>query len=285
MVGVLTIITVCITLGVSILLPIGAGIVYALKQKGKGIWSAWLLGAAGFFIMQMVIRTPILNLLAAKPGFMELTYEHYVISGFCFAFTAALFEVIGRYVVAKLLSKNLTYERSIAAGMGHGGIEAIVIIGMAYINNLVFIIMINSNTFDSLIEQVGATGVDTASLVQVKDALLNVNPAMFLLAGYERILTMLLHVALSLLVCYFVSRKQDWKGIGICLVCHCIVDFVAPMLNGLATEYLGNKISTTTASVLVYSFLTLVAAASIVVILKIRRIWKDEKKTDRNFAA
>ena len=156
---------------------------------------------------------------------------------------------------------------------------------MAYINNLVFIIMINSNTFDSLIEQVGVTGVDTASLVQVKDALLNMNPAMFLLAGYERILTMLLHVALSLLVCYFVSRKKDWIGIGICLVCHCTVDFVAPMLNGLATEYLGNKISTTTASVLVYSFLTLVGAASIVVILKIRRIWKDEKKTDRNFAA
>lgn len=285
MVGVLTIITVCITLGVSILLPVVAGIVYALKQKGKGIWSAWLLGAAGFFIMQMVIRTPILNLLAAKPGFMELTYEHYVISGFCFAFTAALFEVIGRYVVAKLISKNLTYERGIAAGMGHGGIEAIAVIGLAYISNLVFIIMINNNSIDSLIEQVGATGVDTASLVQAKDALLNMNPAMFLLAGYERILTMLLHVALSLLVCYFVSRKQDWKGIGICLVCHCTVDFVAPMLNGLATEYLGNKISTTTASVLVYSFLTLVGAASIVVILKIRRIWKDEKKTDRNFAA
>ncbi len=275
MVGVFTIITICITFGVSMVLPIAALIVYGLKQKGKGIWSAWLLGAAGFFVTQMMIRTSILNVLAAKPGFMELTNRHYVISGFCFAFTAALFEVAGRYAAAKLMSKKLTFERGFAAGMGHGSIEAICIIGITYINYLVYVLMINGGTFDNLVEQVGATGADTASLTALKDMFLNTHPAMFLLAGYERILTMLLQIALSLLVCYFVSRKKDWTGIGICLVCHCTVDFVAPMINGLSTEYLGNKISTTTAYVLVYAFMTMVGAVSVFGICQIRKKWKE----------
>lgn len=274
MVSISTIITVIITFCVSAILPFAVLVIYALKNKGKGIWSAWLLGAAGFFVMQIIIRTPTLNLLATTQGFTSFATEHFVLYCLIMAFTAALFEVIGRYAVAKFMSKNLTFERGIAAGLGHGGIEAIVIIGMTYLNNLVYISMINSGTFDGVVEQTAALGVDTTSLLAIKDNLLNMNSAMFLLAGYERILTMILHVALSLAVCYFVSRKEDWKGILICLICHCFVDFVAPFVNGCATQYMGNLLSTTTAYIIAYVFLTIVALASIYAIRKMNKKWQ-----------
>lgn len=273
MVSVTTIIAVIITFCVSTVLPILGLIIYGIKNKGKGIWSAWFLGAAGFFIMQMVIRTPILNLLATGQGFMEFATKYFVIYCFVMAFTAALSEVIGRYAVAKIMSKKLTYQRGIAAGLGHGGIEAIVIIGMPYLNNLIYIGMINGGTFDGIVEQTAALGVDTTSLLAIKDNLLHMNSAMYLLAGYERILTMILHVALSLLVCYFVSRKEDWKGIVVCILCHSLVDFVAPFIHGCATEYMGNLISVNTSYVIVYLFLTVAAVASVLVLKNIKKKW------------
>lgn len=273
MVSTSTLITVVITFIISGILPLVVWLVYGVKNKGKGAFTAWLIGAAGFFIMQVIIRIPILNMLALTAGFQSFVENHYVLYCVVMAFTAGLFELIGRYVVAKIMAKNLTYERGFAAGLGHGGIEAIIIIGMTYLNNLLYIGMINSGTFDGIVEQTAALGVDTTSLVGIKDALIHANSAVFLLAGYERILTMILHVALSLSVCYFVSKKQDSKGILICLVCHCLVDFVAPLVNGMATEYLGNMISQTTAYIIVYVFLTAVAVVSVVAILNVRKKW------------
>lgn len=273
MVSTSTLITVIITFLISSILPLVIWIVYALKNKGKGVFTAWLLGAAGFFIMQIIIRIPILNMLALTVGFQSFVAKHHVLYCLVVAFTAGLFELIGRYVVAKIMAKNLTYEKGFATGLGHGGIEAIIVIGMTYLNNLLYIGMINSGTFDDIVEQTAALGVDTASLIAIKDALIDTNSAVFLLAGYERILTMILHVALSLLVCYFVCKKQDLKGILICLVCHWMVDFVAPLVNGMATEYMGNMISQTTAYIIVYVFLTIVAVASVVSIMNIRKKW------------
>lgn len=273
MVSTSTLITVIITFLISSILPLVIWIVYALKNKGKGVFTAWLLGAAGFFIMQIIIRIPILNMLALTAGFQSFVAKHYVLYCLVVAFTAGLFELIGRYAVAKVMAKNLSYEKGFAAGLGHGGIEAIIVIGMTYLNNLLYIGMINSGTFDGIVEQTAALGVDTASLIAIKDALIDTNSAVFLLAGYERILTMILHVALSLLVCYFVCKKQDLKGIFICLVCHWMVDFVAPLVNGMATEYMRNMISQTTAYIIVYVFLTIVAVASVMAIMNIRKKW------------
>lgn len=271
MVSTATIIAVLVTLFITLILPIIVYVVYGMRNKGKGVWTAWLLGAAGFFVFQMIIRMPILSIVSILPGFMNFVTEHFIVYSLLLAFTAALFEVAGRYIVAKILSKNLTYEKSFAAGLGHGSIEAILVIGMTYVNNLLYIIMINTGAYDAMVEQTAALGVDVSQLWAVKDSLVNTGAGVFLLAGYERILTVILHIALSMVVCYFVSRKKDIQGILICLVCHFAVDFIAPIINALATGYLGNVISVATSYVLAYAFLTLVAVVSVLVIRRIKQ--------------
>ncbi len=269
-----SILAMVVTLLVTLVMPIVAWIVYVVKNKEKKVGGAVLLGAAGFFVMQIVIRLSIINVLALTPSFMSFAANHYVLYCLILAFTAALVEVIARYAVAKILSKKLSYEQGIAAGLGHGGIEAIVLIGMTYINNLLYSVMINTGTYDVMVEQTAALGVDTSALLSAKEQLIETSSSLFLLAGYERILTIILHIALSLLVCYFVSRKKDFTGIGICLVIHMLVDFVSPVINGLTTPYLGSKISVTTSYVLVYGFLTAVAVCSVLLIRKIKKSWK-----------
>ena len=91
------------------------------------------------------------------------------------------------------------------------------------------------------------------------------------MAGYERVLTVILHIALTLVVCYYVSRKKDIQGVLICLVCHFAVDFIAPIMNALATDYLGNVISTNMSYVLAYVFLTVVAVVSVLAIRRMKQ--------------
>ena len=266
----------CITLFISLILPVILLIVYAVKNKGKKIVSAWFLGAAGFFILQVLIRLPILSILGMLPAFMTFATENYAVYVLLLGFTAGLFEVVGRFGVAKIMSKNLTYERSIAAGLGHGGIEAMVIIGMTYINNLLYTMMINSGSYDMVIEQTAAMGVDVSSLYAAKEALITTPAFLFGLAGYERLLTIICHVAMSLLVCYFVYKKQAVKGVLISLVLHTILDSVSGIISGLTTPYMGEVISENVGYVLIYGFLTFMTVVSVVIVVKVKKEFRKE---------
>ncbi len=276
MVKISVVAAVCVTLFVSLFLPLIACICYGIRNKGKGVWKAWLLGAAGFFVFQVILRIPLLNLLSGSQAFLSFASGHYVLYCLILAFTAGLFEVAGRYAAARLMGAGLSLEKGVAAGMGHGGIEAVLIVGMTYVNNLVYILMINTGSFDGFVEQTARLGVDVSSLLAVKETFLTSGPAVFYLAGYERILTMIFHVGLSLLVCYYVKRKKDITGILLCLLLHTAVDFVAPLINGMAGGYLGTSLQTGTAYVLIYGFLTLAAAVSAAGIFYIGKRWRRE---------
>ena len=190
MVSITTIIACVITLLVSLVLPVAVLIGFALKNKKQGIVSSWLLGAAGFFVPQMLIRLPILTVLQSQSWFAVFAQNNLFLYSFGLAFTAGLFELAGRFAVAKLMEKRLTWKRSLAAGLGHGGIEAMLLIGMTYVNNPIYIGMINSGYYDTLIAQTAGMGVDVTQLELVRTQLIGMSPAMFLLAGFERLLAM-----------------------------------------------------------------------------------------------
>ncbi|MBQ8246836.1 MAG: YhfC family intramembrane metalloprotease [Lachnospiraceae bacterium] len=277
MVSTASMIAIIITLFITLIAPVIVWIIYGVKKKGKGVWKAFVLGAAGFVLLQMIIRMPILNIVSLIPGFGTFVAEYYVVYCLILAMTAALFEVVARFGVAKILQKKINYEQGVAAGLGHGGIEAILIVGMTYINNLLYAIMINSGTFAQTIEAVAATdttGMAEAQLLAIQASLVEAPSYLFYLAGYERVLTVIFHTAMSLLVCYLVYKKKAVLGVGIAFVAHFMVDFIAPMINGLATPYLGSVISEGTAYVIIYSFLTVVAIASFIVIVMIGKKWK-----------
>ena len=275
------IIGIVVTLIVTLIGPIVAMIVYGVKNKGMGVWKAWLLGAAGFFVLQVLIRLPILSVLGMFPWFQTFAEHQYIVYCLILAVTAALFEVVARFAVAKLLQKKMNYQQGVAAGLGHGGIEAMILIGMTYVSNLLYAVMINSGAFDALYNPTmisfGQEGALNAQLNQIKTALIETPAYAFYLAGYERILCVLFHTAMSLLVCYMVYKQKALLGVGIAFAAHFFVDFVSPLVNGLATPYLGNVISQETAYVLVYGILTAVAVGAVVVIRKIGKRWNRDK--------
>lgn len=269
MVSVLSLIAMVITFLICTVAPIVAWIIFAVKNKGKGVWLAWIVGAAGFFVMQIVIRTPILSLLSLSPGFVKFANDYYIVYVLILAFTAALFEVVARFVGAIILKKKQCYEVAVGAGLGHGGIEAIFLVGMTYVNNILYSIMINSGTFDAMVDATAQMGVDVTALVDVKKALIETSSATFLLAGYERILTMILHVAMTVLVFYFVNKKKSILGILLCLLIHTVIDFVPAFMMSI--------VSANMAYIVVYAFLTVMAVIGIVMVLAIKKKWKKEQ--------
>lgn len=266
----------CVTLVISLILPVILLIVYAVKNKKQGVAGAWFLGAAGFFVTQILIRTPILSALSLSEGFMNFATNNYLLYAILLAVTAALFEVAGRYVSAKVFSKNLTFKKGVAAGLGHGGIEAMVFIGMTYISNLLYVAMINNGTIELVIAQTESMGVDVTPIYTLIDTLVNSPAYLYLLAGYERILTMIGHTAMTLLVFYFMWKKQTLKGIGICVLFHSLLDGVTGIISGLATPYLGSVISQNVSYVLIYIYLTAMAVLSVIIIRKIKAAWMTE---------
>ena len=260
-----------VTLFISMVLPIIVLIVYALKNRRQGVASAWFIGAAGFFVTQMVIRVPILSALSSMPGFVAFAENQYILYALMLGLTAALFEVAGRYASAKIMSKNLTFTKGFAAGLGHGGIEAIVLIGMTYVSNLLYVVMINTGAIEGVIAQTEAMGVDVSSeAYALVDTLVNGPAYLYLLAGYERILAMIGHVAMTLVVFYFMSKEETLKGIGICVLYHFVMDSMVGIIGGLATPYLGSVISQNVSYAITYIFLTAMAAVAVVAIRKIK---------------
>ena len=266
-----TILFCILTLFISLILPILILIIFSIRNKKQGILSAWLLGAAGFLVTQILIRLPILTVLQSQSWFLNFAQDHLFGYAFSLAFTAGVFELAGRFAVAKIMEKKLTYNRSLAAGFGHGGIEAMILIGMTYVNNLIYIFMINSGAFDTMLAQSAAMGVDVTQLELIRTQLQSTSPLLFALAGIERLLAMTGHTAMSLIVCYGVAHKKALPCALICLGIHTLMDLTVgiPMVLPQNIAY-----------PIVYTILTAMAAISIALILDIRRRWNKEVSYD-----
>ena len=64
---------------------------------------------------------------------------------------AGIFEETGRYFSFKwFLKKENRIQDGVSYGIGHGGIEAMLIVGTTYLNNLIFSILINQGWIEKL---------------------------------------------------------------------------------------------------------------------------------------
>ena len=271
-----SLIAMVITFFVATILPVLVLVVYAVKNKKQGLVGAWFLGAAGFFVPQILIRIPILSMLQTSEKFLAFAENYYVVYVLSLAFTAGLFETLGRYGVAKILKKNGAYKKAIAAGLGHGGIEAIILIGMGYISNLVMALMINNGTIEVMIKEMENSGADASTLYAAVGALVNTATYEFLLAGVERIFTMIIHTVMSVMVCYFVWNNKTKLGVLYCIAFHTLLDGVGFILISLSTPYFNGVLSRNACYVLEYIFLGMMTVVSVFILRYFIKKWKQE---------
>jgi len=231
MVSKTSIIFMFITMAITLLLPVILTIIVA--KKHKKVLLAVASGILSFFVLQVLIRIPLLQLTSKIKIETDLAIFIYL---FFMAFSAALFETVGRYIFIKLLLKqDFRYETGLAHGIGHGGIETIVLIGMSYINYLIFAFIINSGNLGTVTDALPQAAAE--EILLLRDTLTNTNSYLFLVAGLERVFTIFIHIALSVLMMYGFKTKKYYYFL-IVLAIHFLVDFSV----GIISTYIGSVI-------------------------------------------
>lgn len=187
---------------------------------------AVFVGALVFFVIQIILRISVFLPITQKTAWYNGLSNDFKL--LFLGFTAGLFEEPGRLLGFKLFLKNrLSWKNGIAYAVGHGGIEAIMITGMANVNNLIMSSMINSGIFDKSIAPLLPEG----QAEYIKNALVSTPPVHFLLGGIERIFAMGAHIAFSILVLTAVKKRNSLyllAAIGL----HTILNVVAAVLAG-----------------------------------------------------
>lgn len=184
-----------VTLGICVCFPVILCIVWKIKTKAK--LSAFWIGCGTFFLFALVLEQILHTVVFAAAGqVIQNNIWLYALYG---GLAAGLFEETGRFLAMRfLMKKSLNRENAILYGIGHGGVEAVLITGMAYISNLVMAVVINAGGLDAML---AAYDESTAQAVYGQlSQLWLLSPATFLLAGVERISAILLHITLSWLV-------------------------------------------------------------------------------------
>ncbi|MDF2672336.1 MAG: hypothetical protein K0R09_601 [Clostridiales bacterium] len=196
-----SLILICIVINLIICFGIPIGyLIYAIMKR-SGI-KAFFIGTLVFFISQILLRIPILQLVLPKMDwYLYMSNFYPIIYSIFLGITAGVFEETGRFIGFKFaLKRNRSWSDGIAFGIGHGGIEAMLITGAANIQKLIWLISLNNGTFDSV-----RFGIDAAKAIEIFNSLTIMG---ILAAGIERLGAILVHVGLSLIVLYGVNNNK-----------------------------------------------------------------------------
>ncbi|SRR5690554_707957 len=223
MVTSLSLVFMVVTLLISFVVPIAA-VIFLYKKWNISI-GAVFAGAGVFILFQLIIRMPLLGKLAGFPWFQDMAENVFLYAVFL-GLTAGIVEEVGRFFGYRLmLNKRLEWKNGLAFGIGHGACEAILIVGLTYINNIIYSLMINSGAFDTTIVPL----IDSDMAQMIRSSLVDTPSYMFMLGGLERLFTMVIHVALSLLVLLGLMNKK-YVYLFYSILVHALLNIIAVLL-------------------------------------------------------
>lgn len=182
-------------LAFAIIFPVGL-LIWWKKKTGESLW-CFIAGAICFILFAYILE----SLLHQFCVFGENAAAK-AISGSPFlymlygAFAAGIFEETGRFFGFKLLLKrHQEKECSVAYGIGHGGVEVILVLGMTYAVYLLGLLGVQFGDAETTAQVVAA-----ANSIPIEAALI---------AMFERISAMMLHIGLSMIV--FTAARDSSK--------------------------------------------------------------------------
>lgn len=258
MVSTLTFIALFFSLACALVFPIVLCIVFLRKQRPGFI--PVLLGMGVFVVFVLILEALMHNLVLTNPGISDFFGKNIWAYALYGGLAAGIFEETGRFLVFRFLMKKKTeWKHGVAYGIGHGGIEAILLVALSFVNLIVYAILINTGNFDAMTAALPKTTAD--ALIAVKDSLIGDVWWTYALGGIERLCTMAIQIALSILVLYSVVKKKYFYYV-LAILLHAAIDFPAvfaqkgfismPVMEGIVV---------------------VIAAASLVFILRSRKLF------------
>lgn len=205
----------------AIVYPLILGVIVR-KQLGVS-WKYFWFGALVFLVFQLLTRIPIITVIqdTVLTPLLHSSAVFVWIWLVILSITAGLFEEVGRYIGYQLFLRRepRTWSKAVMFGLGHGGLESMVLVGGSLLLTLLNIVILSATNLNSL-------PVAQRHTVIQQFAAINEQPVWLpLLAAWERLWTVPLQVALAVIVLQVFRRHQiSWLFLAILL--HALVDFV-----------------------------------------------------------
>lgn len=200
-----------------------------IRRRWRADILPFFLGCGGFFLFAMLLEQLLHMVVLFRAGaFSQAIRDNLWLYAIYGGLAAGVFEESGRYLIMRfLMKKNLTRENAMMYGAGHGGLEAVLILGMTSVNNLISSMLLN---FGSLTE-VLSEDMNTQAVLDSLAPLTTLPAWQFFLGGAERIIAMGLQIALSLLVYRAVKEKKSWYFFPLAILLHMLVDTVVLLIS------------------------------------------------------
>ena len=224
-------------MGVCALLGLGVPFLLAFwLVKKYNVNPVTILVGAGVFILFALVLESLLHVVVLKgpagPSIVGNTLYYALYGGLA----AGVFEETGRFVAMKWLLRKRSDKalNAIGYGIGHGGIEMLMIFGVTMVSNLVIAIMINTGHSDVLLATVPPES--QAMALGQFEGIKAITAGSLLISFWERISALVLQVGLSLLVWKAVRGGGRWVLLfPLAILIHALVDGIAVILSKSAS--------------------------------------------------
>ncbi|MDR0947304.1 MAG: YhfC family intramembrane metalloprotease [Ruminococcus sp.] len=187
-----------------------------------------LIGALSFFVTVMVIESAFHSVILGLFPQIRKSVLLYTLYG---ASAAGVFEESARLLcfilIKKYSTKPQTVLTGISYGIGHGSFEAVVLVGLSMVSNLILALQINLMGIDTLTSLMPGTAV--SALEQVYTALRDTPSLIFFYSGIERIAAIGAQIALSVIMYHAVNTPKRKLLYPLAILLHMILDVPAAL--------------------------------------------------------
>lgn len=218
----------------AVIVPVAIALIWKFRKHEK--LTTILVGAATFVLFALILEKPIQNALVfpTTMGLPDHAVSQFInarpiLWAIVLGLFPGVFEETGRFVAFKTVLRNRrNREASISYGIGHGGIEVVLVLGITYITYIAYAVMINNGMFQGLVDQVTAQAPDQAGdIYTLADQLAVLSFADVGVGMFERIFAFLFHVGASILVFYAARDRGRLWLYPLAILLHTALDSLA----------------------------------------------------------
>jgi uncharacterized membrane protein YhfC len=224
--------------------PIFLFILFHKKYKAPIL--PMIFGIVAFILFALVLESSLHSVILIRFALREKPIIFMLYGGLM----AGIFEETGRFLSFTLLKRKYKgIGTGLSYGIGHGGIEAIILAGIAMMVNIVLSILVNTGLLGTIMGTLEGAALEQMN-VQIT-ALVTTAPYWFLVGGMERIFAIGIQLSLSIIVFYSVFCKKKWWLYPVAIALHALIDFPAALMQvGIIKSILFVEVFTCLSSVL-----------------------------------
>ena len=226
-----------LTAVLGIALPLTAAIIWCKKKHEP--FTTVLIGAATFLLFAIVIEKPLQAIVISFDNpVSQFVNARPVLWGIIVGLFPGVFEETGRFVAFKtVLRKRTQRETGLSHGIGHGGFEAMFILGITYLEYFAFALLLKQGLFVELLIEPVKDSLSSDAIAQITgivEQITTFTAATMGLALVDRLLAVAYHIGASIMVFYAVKDKKKWWLYPLSIIIHTVIDgFLGIQLAGV----------------------------------------------------